>query len=155
MVDFLIIGPYNVVSYANVFPLLREDRIRIGYNRVGEFSDGTRFGNSIWFTSMFVEDRLALDLICYEEGRYKEYDHFAAINVDRVCDIPDFQGVMGVPITFLEKWCRRQFVILDARDYRTDDRFKDMEVQMLSGSGGEMPAVEGHKKFGRILIRRK
>lgn len=154
MVDFLVIGTYNAVSYANVFPLLREDRIRIGYNRVGEFCDGTRFGNSIWFTRLGVEDRPPLDLVEYS-GDYKEYDHFSAINVDRVCDIPDFQGVMGVPITFLEKWCRRQFVILDARDYRKDDRFKDMEVQMLSGSGGEMPAVEGHKKFGRILIRRK
>ena len=155
MVDFLVIGTYNAVSYFNVFPEIRKETIRIGYNRVGEFSDGTRFGNSIWFTSMFVEDRPPLDLVEYREGDYGRYDHFAAINVDRVCDIPDYSGVMGVPITFLERWCRRQFEILDARDYRTDDRFKGMEVQMLSGSGGEMPAVGGHKKFGRILIRRK
>ena len=155
MVDFLVIGPYNAVSYFDVFPLIRTEEIRLGYNRVVEFSDGTRFGNCIWFTSLFVEDRPALDLIPYREGDYKEYDHFSAINIDRVVDIPDFLGVMGVPITFMERWCRRQFEIVDARDYRKDDRFSDMEVQMLSGSGGEMPAVDGRKKFGRILIRRR
>ena len=155
MVDFLIIGTYNAVAYSNIFPDIRKETIMIGYNRVGEFSDGEKFGNSIWFTSLSVDDRPPLDLVEYREGDYGRYDHFDAVNVDKVVDIPDYEGVMGVPITFLEKWCRRQFVILDARDYRTDDRFKDMEVQMLSGSGGETAAVGGKKRFGRILIMRR
>lgn len=48
----------------------------------------------------------------YKEGDYKEYDHFKVINIDRTEDIPDYDGVMGVPVTFLEKWNPGQFDIL-------------------------------------------
>ena len=153
MVDFLVIGTFNAVNYYDVFPLIKDGIINIGYNRVGKFTNGAD-ANGIWYSTLYVEDRPPLDLVEYS-GDYKEYDHFSAINIDRVCDIPNYDGVMGVPVTFLEKWCRMQFKILDARDYRKDERFKNMEVQMLSGSGGEMSAVEGIKKYGRLLIKKR
>ena len=154
MVDFLVIGPFNAVCCYNIFPHIKDDEICIGYNRVGVFT-GDLSANAVWYSSLSVYDREFLVLKEYKEGDYKEYDHFKAINVDRVVDIPDFPGVIGVPITFLEKYNRRQFEIVDARNYRKDDRFKDMDVQMLSGSGGEMPAVEGKKMYSRILIKKK
>ena len=153
MVDFLVIGPFNSVSYKNIFPYIKDEIISLGYNRVGGFCDDM-ITNGIWFTTLYCIKK-GLFLKEYEPGKYKEFDHFWAINIDRTEDIPEYDGVMGVPITFLEKWNPEQFEIVDARDYRKDDKFKDMEVQMLSGSGGEMPAVEGKKMYARILIRKK
>lgn len=153
MVDFLLIGPFSSISYPSIFSQIRKERILLGYNRVSEFTDGTKFASTIWFTSMDVEDHPPLDLVEFS-GEYKEYDHFRAINIDRVCNIPDYDGVMGVPITFLERWCRRQFEIVDARDYRKDDSTIDMDVELLS-SNRFISSVDGEPRYVRILIRRK
>ena len=78
----------------------------------------------------------------YVEGEYKKFDEFDAINIDKTKDIPvDYTGLMGVPITFLDKWNYNQF-----------------EVIGISGTGGDDmfdPIVEGKYKFRRILIKRK
>ena len=91
----------------------------------------------------------------YKEGEYDYYDHFDAINTEKVEDIPDCDLVIGVPVSFIDKWDYRQFDIVDARDYRKDDVFSDMKVQLLCGSGGELSAIKGEKKFSRILIKKK
>ena len=83
------------------------------------------------------------------------YDHFDAINTEKVEDIPDCDLVIGVPVSFIDKWDYRQFDIVDARNYRKDDVFSDMKVQLLCGSGGELSAIKGERKFSRILIKKK
>lgn len=156
MVDFLVIGLFNVVSYSSVFPLIKEMEVCLGYNRVGEFCD-SKFCNTIWFTTLSVDRQPFLELAkTYNDEDYKEYDHFKAINVNRTVDIPcDYYDAMGVPITFLEKWNPEQFQILDASDYRKDDRFNNMKIQMLCGSGGHLCDIDGKPHYARILIRRK
>ena len=154
MTDFLIIGPFGSVCCYNIFHCIKDDEIFIGYNRVGEFI-GDLSANAVWYSSFYVDDREFLVLKEYREGDYKEYDHFKAINCDRTADIPDYDGIIGVPVTFLEKYNRKQFKIVDARDYRKDDKFKDMDVQMLSGSGGMLAAIDGRPMYSRILIRKK
>lgn len=140
MVDFLVIGPFNLVKYANVFPLIKDQKIKLGYNRVGEFSDGTKFGNTIWFTSFDVEERGYLKLKEYKEGDYKKFDKCDVINVDRTEDIPDYDGLMGVPITFLEKWPPGQFEVVNL----LRSRLKELDT-----------LLDGVYKYDRILIKQK
>lgn len=155
MVDFLLIGPVNAVTYKNVFPPISRCEISLGHRRVVSFYGGGDGANAVWFTSFYVDSGVFLELKEYKSGDYDSYDHFDAINVDRVCDIPDYDGVIGVPITFLEKWCRRQFEIVDARDYRKDDLFPDMDVMTLTGRDGRPPEIGGKRKYGRILIKKR
>ena len=137
MVDFLIIGPFNIICYVDIFPLIMSNKINLGYNRVGEFCDGTKFGNTNWFTTFDVKERGYLKLKEYKEGDYKKFDNYNAINVDRTEDIPDYDGVMGVPITFLEKWNPGQFEVVNLMNSKLDT---------LS---------DGVYKYVRILIKRK
>lgn len=108
-----------------------------------------------WFQNIRSFDVDPLPLKEYKEREYDYYDHFDAINTEKVEDIPDCDLVIGVPVSFIDKWDYRQFDIVDARDYRKDMRFRNMKVQLLCGSGGESSAVNGEKKFSRILIKKK
>ena len=74
------------------------------------------------------------------EDHYPKYDNYDAINVDKTCEIPeDYDGVMGVPITFLDKYCPEQFEIIKFRKGNDD---KDL-------------CVNGKCPYFRILIRRR
>ena len=108
-----------------------------------------------WFQNIREFEIDPLPLKEYKEREYDYYDHFDAINTEKVEDIPDCDLVIGVPVSFIDKWDYRQFDIVDARDYRKDMRFRNMKVQLLCGSGGESSAVNGEKKFSRILIKKK
>ena len=129
---FLIIGPQNAVTYKEIFPLIKDDKMwwgtdcvrwfivsekmnkatKISYN--GEtIAEGDR---SRWFTNIDHKKRNEeLDLYRkYNETDYPKYDNYDAIEVSKVADIPmDYEGVMGVPITFLDKYCPTQFEIVD------------------------------------------
>ena len=140
MVDFLVIGPFNSLMYDNVFPLIKDQKMRVGYTRVDEFSDGIKFGNTIWSTSFDVEGRGYLKLKEYREGDYKKFDKCDVINIDRIEDIPDFDGLMGVPITFLEKWNPGQFEVVNLMN----SRLKDLDT-----------LLDGVYKYVRILIKKK
>ena len=156
MVDFLVIGPRTGIIYDNIFPLVKDRRIMLGYNRKSMYFDNNEMGIICrWFQNIRSFDVDSLSLKEYKEGEYDCYDHFDAINTDKVEDIPDCDLVIGVPISFIDKWDYRQFDIVDARDYRKDGMFNDMKILSLSGWGGEMGAVKGEKKFSRILIKRK
>lgn len=138
MVDFLVIGPFGAVAGSNIFDHIKEDRITLGYNRVGSFIGGDV--NSIWFTSLFVEERPVLILRDYIKEDYKKFDKFDAININRTEDIPDYDGLMGVPVTFLEKYNRNQFEIVGL----LRPRLKDRDT-----------ILEGVYLYDRILIKRK
>ena len=154
MVDFLVIGPRMSAMYDNIFPLVKDRRIMLGSLRKDiRFSDE---GISCrWFQNIREFEIAPLPLKEYKEVEYDCYDHFDAINTEKVEDIPDCDLVIGVPVSFIDKWDYRQFDIVDARDYRKDGMFNDMKVQLLCGSGGELSAIKGEKKFSRILIKKK
>lgn len=155
MVDFLIVGPYLSVCNANMFSLIKNRNICLGYNKVSYFDNNNKSVVCRWFSNMKEDYPPILLLKEYKEGEYSKYDHFAAINIDKLEDIPDCDLVIGVPVSFIDKWDYRQFDIVDARNYRKDGMFNDMKVQLLCGSGGELSAIKGEKKFSRILIKKK
>lgn len=145
MVDFLVIGPFTAVSYNNIFPFVKDGAIRLGSSRVSEFTDGTKFGNSIWFSNISDHCPPMLELKKqYNEVDYPKFDNYDAINVDRIEDIPyDYDGVMGVPVTYLDKWNSDQFEVLGVahRGVVEGDLFT--------------PYVNGVFKFTRWIIKKK
>lgn len=117
---FLIIGNKNAITYKEFFPLLKDDEVWIGCNSPAEFStpDGmTKKLNGLtrWFTNLDVAKRHEKLILWknYTPEEYPTYDNYDAINVDKVSEIPcDYDGVMGVPITFLDSFNPEQFEIL-------------------------------------------
>ena len=155
MVDFLVIGPYLSVSNANMFSLIKNRNICLGYNNVNDFDNNNKSVVCRWFSNMREDYPPELLLKEYKEGEYSKYDHFDAINIDRINDIPDYEGVMGVPVSFLDVWNPEQFELVYASDYIDDVLFSNRSCMLLNCNGGEAAAVDGKKKFHRILIKKK
>ena len=116
---FIIIGNQNAITYKEIFQLIKDNKIWLGLNFVKSFEkpngDIQKFGNISWFTNIENKKRTQpIDLYKrYSFEEYPKYDNFDAINVDKVADIPmDYDGIMGVPITFLDKYCPTQFEII-------------------------------------------
>lgn len=116
---FIIIGNKNAITYKEFFPLLKDNKVWIGYGAVKEFlkPDGTtqKFGNVGWYTNLDIAKRHENLILWkkYTPEEYPKYDNYDAINVDKVDQIPcDYDGVMGVPITFLDKYSPDQFEII-------------------------------------------
>jgi len=118
---FVIIGNKNCITYKEVFPLLKENKIWIGYNQPSKFLDSTgketnqMQGLCRWFTNLDISRRHE-ELFMYKVYNFNEYptyDNYDAINVNKVQDIPcDYYSVMGVPITFMDKYNPEQFEII-------------------------------------------
>ena len=117
--QFIIIGNMNALHYIEVFPLIKENKVWLGYNNVKQFMrpDGSfqAFGNVCWFTNLETKKHHE-NLILFKRYTpefYPQYDNYDAINVDRVMDIPvDYDGIMGVPDSFLDRYNPEQFEIL-------------------------------------------
>lgn len=131
---FLIIGNMNAITYKEIFPLIKNGQLWLGYNvnKTMEFvlddsyqkwdriENGKKIGKVpaiSWFTNLPHEKRNQPLTLCrwYEKEPQNcpKYDNYDAIEVSKVCNIPaDYQGVMGVPITFLDKYCPDQFEIV-------------------------------------------
>lgn len=116
----IIIGNKNAITYKEIFKLIRENKLWLGYTTPSNFlqPDGT-MGNLVgltrWFTNIDISKRYnRLDLYKkYTPEEYLKYDNYDAINVNKVGDIPvDYDGVIGVPITFLDKYNPNQFEII-------------------------------------------
>ena len=133
---FLIIGHQNAITYKEIFPLIKENRIWLGYGFKGgaghfisryedyataeDRKDGMiRVSGVHWFTNLHHHKRHE-ELILHKEyspEEYPEYDNYDAIEVSKTREIPkDYNGVMGVPITFLDKYNPDQFEILGATE---------------------------------------
>ena len=134
--QFLIIGNQNGITYKEFFPLLRENKVWLGYGFKGNvgffrspYEDNAsssqhqegriRVSGITWFTNIDHPKRhqiMPLDLgYTYKnhEDMYPKYDNYDAIEVNKTNQIPcDYQGVMGVPITFLDYFCPEQFKIV-------------------------------------------
>jgi len=163
---FLIIGNINAITYKEVFKLIKENRIWVGVNygrgisgfivpkeyelygteaRIDEF--GNRIistNNCLWLTNIDHSQRheyipLTREF-CGHESDFDTYDNFEGINVDNTKDIPgDYDGAIGVPITFLHRFNPEQFEIIKFR----------------KGNDGKDLSIKGKCPYFRILIRRK
>lgn len=163
--QFIILGNTNALTYKEVFKLFQENKIRTGYTNfnVGMFfvvpdhyskyhhiEDGkkiARVSTSCWFTNFPVRKHNEILPLYrhYSPERYPKYDNYDAINVDTYTDIPcDYDGAMGVPITFLDKYNPEQFEIIGAMTSTKVDEYNF-----------GYPYVNGKKLFARILIRRR
>lgn len=194
---FLIIGNQNAITYKEIFKLIKENKIWLGFKSGhtlfevpdsytipdfydkndrgklrsnGYIIDGNgklwrNLGNICWFTNLDHDKRHEeIDLYRhYTPEEYPHYDNYDAINCDLVANIPmDYDGVMGVPISFLDKYCPEQFEILGITQ-RNDDPFKikkyliedhpnanDLNARGVICVNGKLKSL-----YARILIRRK
>lgn len=162
---FLVIGSQNNITYKDIFKYLRNNELWLGYKsgdmsfRVPNYFEprATRYwvdesgqkwrsmGNICWFTNLDIQKRHEdLDLYkYYVPEEYPMYDNCEAINVAKVSEIPmDYEGAMGVPITFLDKYNPEQFEILGLDDYNVEWR-------------GKGPELHGKVIYRRIIVRNK
>jgi hypothetical protein len=103
-----------------------------------------KFRNCAWFTNLDIPKRHE-NLILYKKYKpdeFPKYDNYDAINVDKIADIPcDYNNVMGVPITFLDKYNPEQFEIIG----------NEYDLNIEKGRG----YIKGKRMYSRIFIRRK
>lgn len=147
---FIIIGNMNAITYKEIFPLIKNNRLWLGYNHVKQFiqKDKTlkKFGNVVWHNNCSIpKQQEQLHLIeRYIPEKYPKYDNYDAINVDKVIEIPkDYFGVMGVPITFFEKYSPDQFEIVGIDRYVKNNP-----------NYGKRFKISGKETYARILIKR-
>lgn len=172
---FLIIGNKNAITYKEFFPLLKTNMVWLGYNAVHEFAqpDGSfkKFGNIGWFTNLDIAKRHEKLILWknYNSTECPTYDNYNAINIDKVDNIPvDYDGVMGVPITFLDKYNPDQFEIIDLSRYLKTRGMTKEFVEQYYKEGNKGCIHEGHPDlcyydndghtvvpYMRVLIRRK
>lgn len=160
--SFIIIGNQNAITYREIFPLLRDNKMWLGNGfkgNVGFFrspyedvavssqhKEGyIRVSGVMWFTNLDHKKRHEeLELYKkYTPEEYPKYENYNAINVDKTADIPeDYNGEMGVPITFLDKYNPDQFEIIGLG---------------ISNSGieiGVQPYKPEHKKYRKEIQKR-
>ncbi len=172
---FLIVGNQNAITYKEVFTILKSNEIWLGVKngdmsfRVPDYYEpkATRFwidskgqkwrslGNICWFTNLDILKRHE-KLILYKKyspEEYPKYDNFDAINVDKVADIPvDYKNLMGVPITFMNKYNPEQFIIVDAlnRYALLDSQGTNDDVQSRHSHTCN---INGKATYYRIVIK--
>ena len=153
---FLIIGNMNAITYKEIFPYIKNNEIWLGVSKRSlDFilpNGNITNVNSIWFTNIDHKKRhQEIDLYKkYNSEDYPKYDNYNAIDVSKVCEIPmDYDGVMGVPITFLDKYCPTQFKIIGW------SRHNDMNMDGGFWLGGKADAtINGKEVYRRILIKK-
>lgn len=170
---FIIVGHQNAITYKEIFKLLKENKIWIGYKfgdmsfkvpkyyeprktRYWEDENGQKWrsmGNVCWYTNLDISKRHE-DLILYKTyspEEYPQYDNYNAINIDKVSDIPiDYDSYMGVPITFLDKYNPEQFEIFGIMNTGEENS----GIRYENTPHGR-PIVKGKELYLRILIKRK
>lgn len=145
---FIIIGNLNAITQEETFRLIKDNKMWLGYNCVRHFEqpDGTMYeaARSYWYTNLDIT-KLHKDFPLYKKYssvEYKKYDNYDVINVNKTENIPmDYKGVMGVPITFLDKLNPEQFRLLGIAN----------NVRWI---GHEcITIVNGKDTYNRLLIR--
>ena len=156
----LIIGSQNAFTYKEIFKMIKNNRLWTGYNMVKEFNqpDGSikKFGNVCWFTNLTTNKRNEEMVLTknYNLIDYPKYENYEAIEVNRLVNIPkDYNGVMGVPITFIDKYNPEQFEILGHTS--SSDKSHEVEALRTDPNHRNRGLINGKEKYDRILIRRK
>lgn len=170
---FLIIGQQNAITYKEVFPLIKENKIWSGVNsgdmafkvpddyephatRYWKDKSGQQWrsmGNICWFTNLDHNKRHEeIDLIYrYSPEAYPKYDNYDAIEVSKTANIPcDYAGTMGVPITFMDKYNPIQFEIIGA----SESEGRGFSCGLWDENSKIcQPVVHGKKTYKRIFIK--
>ena len=173
---FLIIVNKNAITYKEIFPLIKNNQIWLGNTSPAVFDtpDGmTKKVNGLcrWFTNLDIKKRHEKLILWkkYTPEEFPRYDNYNAINVNKVSDIPcDYDGVMGVPITFLDKYNPEQFEIVafrkgeDGKDLvftRERESSTVLSYPCTTSIAGMIKNAEGKingkPTYARITIRRK
>ena len=167
---FLILGNQNAIIYKEIFSFIKENKLWLGYDNGGtkwfqvpmdyeiptesrvKIKNGIKFfsmGSIMWFTNLDTTKRHE-ELTLYKKytpEKYSKYDNYDAIEVSRFLEIPiDFPAVMGVPITFLDKYNPEQFEIIGS------NRGVDQDP---NGTYGRGSFLSGKETFKRLFIKNK
>ena len=169
---FLIIGHQNAITYKEIFPLIKEGRIWLGYgfrrncaHFVSSYTDHAtdmdkrkgmiRVSGVFWFTNLDHKRRHEKLILYrrYSPEEYPKYDNYDAIEVSKTKDIPmDWDGVMGVPVTFLDKHNPDQFEIVGS-DYEVKQGVVTGILKPHWGGKTDRAYLNGKRMYARILIR--
>lgn len=156
----LIIGSQNAFTYKEIFKMIKNNKLWTGYNMVKKFiqPDGSikTFGNICWFTNLTTNKRNEEMVLTksYNLIDYPKYENYEAIEVNRLVNIPkDYDGIMGVPITFIDKYNPEQFEILGHTS--SSDKSPEVEALRTDPNHRNRGLINGKEKYDRILIRRK
>lgn len=164
---FLIIGNQNALTYKEIFPLIQKNIIWTGYQfgemkfRVPQDSEprSTRYwvdetgqkwrslGNAMWLTNLDNERRHENLMLTkkFNPEIHQKYDNYNAIHVRNITEIPfDYSGIMGVPITIINRYNSEQFEIIGEANHGSDSKYDIFK-----------PILNGKEVFKRILIRNK
>ncbi|MEI6678206.1 MAG: adenine-specific methyltransferase EcoRI family protein [Mariniphaga sp.] len=170
---FIIVGHQNALTYKEIFPLIKENKVWLGYGfnggaahfintqyedyaTAGDHKEGKiRVSGVHWFTNLDTRKRHE-DLILYKtynEKDYPTYDNYDAIEVSKTKDIPaDYKGVMGVPITFMDKYNPDQFEIIGA----TESEGKGFSNGLWNEESKVAQALVNQERvYKRIFIKNK
>jgi hypothetical protein len=157
---FLVVGNKNAITYKEIFPLIKENKVWLGVTSPKVFvqpnGEEKKFGNICWFTNLSHRKRNEeLPLYAkYKKKDYPKYDNYDAIEVSKTKNIPcDYDGVMGVPISFLDKYNPEQFEIVgmcSSAGYN-----KNIVGIPFLGKKDARPLIKGKNTYARILICRK
>lgn len=172
---FIILGHQNAITYKEIFKLIKDNKIWLGHDNGGtkwfavqdhydittesrkKIENGKKYfsmGSVVWFTNLDILKRHE-DLILYKsyegnETEFPKFDNYNAINVDKTKDIPmDYDGIIGVPITFLDKFNPEQFKIIGL----IAGNIKGL-AGIPSAIGKDGPYINGKLKYGRLLIQK-
>ena len=168
---FLVIGNNNAITYKEIFPLIKENKLWLGFsdNKTMEFvmpdsyekynyidNKGRKIGKVpvSWFTNL-EHSKLNDEIILYKKytsEEFPKYDNYDAIEVSRVCEIPkDYNGVMGVPITFLGKYNPSQFEIVGLTSSSKECTYG----LLLSENQSTRAKINSKYIYARLLIKKK
>ena len=167
----------EAITYKEISKLIKENKVWLGINSNRNFSgfivpkhyslygtearideNGNRIvstNSTCWFTNLDIQKRHE-DLILYKSynpEEYPKFDYYDAININVTKDIPcDYDGAMGVPITFIDKYNPDQFVIIDANDIRINGVVPTKEHGLIKDKEA---AINGKPTYVRIVIKNK
>lgn len=159
---FLIIGNNNAITYKEIFKLIKENRLWVGVSPRSmsfKLSDGSlKDVNANWFTNIPHKKRNeqlhSWKSYAGNESDYPKYDNYDAIEVSKVVDIPvDYHGVMGVPITFLDKYNPAQFQVLGLA--ASAGYSPDIVGIPFAGSKDARPLINNKNTYARVFISKK
>ena len=192
---FIIIGNVNAITYKEFFPLIKENKVWIGASihsgdrkfyvpddyplnaaGCGIDDEGRRFirvKGVRWYTNLDIKQRHEEMILVkrYSPDQYPKYDNYDAINVNSTADIPcDFDGIMGVPITFMDKYSPDQFEIIGlgianlglsigVQPYKPEHKVYRKEIQKRGAVDGDLYMLDENDHpvvpYARVLIRTK
>ncbi len=182
---FIILGNINAITYKEVFPLFKDNKVWLGETitsgdrkfyvpqdyplnatNCGIDKNGKRFirvKGVRWFTNLDIPRRHnQIDLKeLFSIEKYPKYDNYDAIEVHKTLDIPkDYDGIMGVPITFIDKYSPEQFEMImlangNARTNVPKETLAKVKYKINSEDRGGVPILEGDRTYARIMIKRK